>query len=70
MEDIDPYNWKYLELEHRTGYKQLYPLSERVSVNLVHDAAKQLKMRWAEAWAKLMRGEDLAFRNSIFRLTK
>jgi len=70
MENSDPYNWKYLELEHRTGYRQLYPLSEKVSVSLVHDAARQLKMRWAEAWATLMRGNELKLKNSVFRLAK
>lgn len=68
--DDDAYNFRYLEVSHRAGYCQLYELSDRVSVELVQDAAKQMKLRWAEAWATLMRGNELKFNNSTFRLLK
>ncbi len=58
----DSYNYRYLEVAHQTGYCQLY--------ELVQNAAKQLKLRWAEAWATLMRGEEITLGNSIFRLQK
>ena len=67
--DEDPYNYRYLEITHKTGYKQLYELNERVSVELVQDAARQMKIRYAEAWAKLMRGEHLTLLNTVFKLT-
>jgi hypothetical protein len=66
----DSYNYRYLEVAHQTGYCQLYELNDRVSVELVQNAAKQLKLRWAEAWATLMRGEEITLGNSIFRLQK
>jgi hypothetical protein len=68
--DDESYNYRYLEVAHRAGYCQLYELNDRVSVELVQDAAKQMKMRWAEAWATLMRGKELKFNNSTFRLLK
>lgn len=63
-------DWKYLELEHRTGYRQLYLLSEQDSAIFVREAAKLLKMRLAEAWATLIRGNELTFKNSTLRLAK
>jgi hypothetical protein len=68
--DDNAYNFRYLEVSHRAGYCQLYELNDRVSVKLIHDAARQLKMRWAEAWATLMRGNELKLKNSVFRLAK
>lgn len=68
--DDDAYNYRYLEVAHRAGYQQLYELNERISVDLVQDAARQLKMRYVEAWARLMRGENLSLWNSTFRLTR
>lgn len=68
--DDDAYNYRYLEVVHQAGYCQLYELNDRVSVELIQDAAKQLKLRWAEAWATLMRGEEIVLGNSIFRLQK
>lgn len=69
-EDNDAYHYRYLEVAHRAGYKQMYELSNRITVDLVQDAARQLKMRYVEAWAKLMRGEDLTLWNTAFRLTR
>jgi hypothetical protein len=69
-DDGDAYNYRYLEVAHRAGYCQLYELTDRVSVELVQDAARQMKLRWAEAWATLMRGQELKFNNSTFRLLK
>jgi hypothetical protein len=68
--DDDAYNYRYLELEHRAGYKQMYEMSNQITVDLVQDAARQLKIRYVEAWAKLMRGEDLTLWNTAFRLTR
>jgi hypothetical protein len=68
--DEDSYNYRYLEIEHSAGYKQLYELNERVSIDLIENAARQLKMRYVEAWASLMRGEQIQLNNSFFRLTK
>jgi hypothetical protein len=68
--DDDAYNYHYLEIEHNAGYKQLYELSDRISVDLVQDAARQLKIRYVEAWALLMRGESLTLWNTVFRLIR
>jgi hypothetical protein len=70
MMDEEDYNYRYLEVAHQAGYCQLYELSDRVSVELVQNAAKQLKLRWAEAWATLMRGGEIVLGNSVFRLQK
>ena len=66
----DAHNYRYLELEHRAGYKQMYEMNNQITVDLVQDAARQLKIRYVEAWAKLMRGEDLTLWNRAFRLTR
>lgn len=68
--DDDAYNYRYLEVAHRAGYCQLYELNDRVSVELVQNAAKQLELRWVEVWATLMRGGEVVLGNSIFRLQK
>lgn len=68
--DDKAYDYRYLELEHRAGYKQMYEMSNQITVDLVQDAARQLKIRYVEAWAKLMRGEDLTLWNTAFRLTR
>lgn len=69
-DDNDAYHYRYLEVTHRAGYKQMYELSDRISVDLVQDAARQLKVRYVEAWASLMRGEDLNLWNTVFKLTR
>ncbi len=68
--DDDAYNYRYLEVAHRAGYRQTYELENRISVKLIQDASKQMKLRWAEAWATLMRGNELKFNDSTFRLLK
>lgn len=68
--DEEAYNYRYLEVMHRAGYQQLYELNDKISVDLVQDAARQLKIRYVEAWAKLMRGEHLTLWNTVFRLAK
>ena len=39
--DDDAYNYRYLELEHRAGYKQMYEMSNQITVDRVQDAARQ-----------------------------